>query len=193
MDIPAVGAAPNRRFDGATLGGTHCCLYSLACASLCTADSAASAFRDVRAALSPVSPVRRALFFCRISLYPLHTNTASGGGFRGIRTFFRFPSEAPAALQLIRIVFMRIRANAGFSIWEGGVRQSGRTGRPLGAADAKRGPLWKPSEATTNRQQRNRFRAPLQRRVRPPPQRRGASLAAAARRGICGQGVCGRH
>lgn len=69
---------------------------------------------------------------------------------------------------------MRIRANAGFSIWDGGIQQSGRAGRPLGAADAKRGPLWKPSKATTNRQQRKRFRAPLRQRVRPPPQRRAA-------------------
>lgn len=37
----------------------HCCPYSLACASLFTADSAASAFRHVRAALSPASSARR--------------------------------------------------------------------------------------------------------------------------------------
>lgn len=162
------------------LGERHCCLYSLVCAPLCTADSAASAFRHVRAALSPASPARRVWFLCRISLYPLHTNTASGGGFREIRTFSRFSSEVPAALRFIRVVFRRIRAIAGFSIWKGGVRQSDRAGRPLEAADAKRGPPWKPSEATTNRQQRKRFRAPLRRRVRPPPQRRGAGYAAKA-------------
>lgn len=45
-----------------------------------------------------------------------------------------------------------------------------------GAADAKRGPPWKPSEATTNRQEKKRFRAPLRRRVRPSALRRAALL-----------------